>query len=86
MEYYNCHRSYIYKGKGNNIRTLKGAGTNKIGSACPSRMVVCFKEEGLIIVQYWKTHIGHTLDIGRVFLSQKTRAEIAGKFTYTLVN
>ncbi|VEN46173.1 unnamed protein product [Callosobruchus maculatus] len=82
-QYYNCHRSYTYKPKGKNIRSLKATGTNKIGSACPSRLEVTIKgtmeKSELVQVKFWKTHYGHSLDLGHTCLGKDTRKELAGK-------
>lgn len=77
-EFYNCHRSYNYIPKGNGIRFIKSQGSNKTGKACPSRMEVLVKLDGSVVVKYFKTHLGHSLDVGSVFLSKEVRAEIAG--------
>jgi hypothetical protein len=81
-EYYNCHRSYKYIRKGQDIRTLKSTGTNKIESACPSRIEALIKSDGSVTVNFWKTHVGHTSDIARVLLNKQTKAEIASMLKY----
>ncbi|KAK5638503.1 hypothetical protein RI129_007006 [Pyrocoelia pectoralis] len=75
--YYNCHRSHQYKSSGKNIRSAKGVISNKCGTACPSRMEVLVKG-GIYKTSFWKTHVGHAIDIGTSFLSKEVRTEIAG--------
>lgn len=81
-KYFNCHRSYKYEPSGKNIRALKHLGSNKIGKACPSRMEVTVEVNGEQItnvhVKFWKTHHGHTAELGHVPLDKVSRAEIAG--------
>jgi len=80
--FYNCHRSYCYKNKGKNQRAMKSIGTNKIGKACPSRLEVTVSTEingeSIVCVKYWKTHCGHTEQIGRIALNRDIRLKIAG--------
>lgn len=81
-QFYDCHRSYKYKPKGDHQRALKSMGSNKSGKACPSRMEVTIignmEEPKSIKVKFWKTHIGHIQDLGRLFLDKETRTIIAG--------
>lgn len=81
-QYFNCHRSYSYNPKGKSIRTLKSTGSNKIGKACPSRLEVitkgCLNNPTSVVVKFWKTHYGHSLELGHTFLGRQTRMELAG--------
>lgn len=77
--YYNCHRSFEQRCAGQNVRASKGLLTNKTGFVCPARMDVITTENSFISVSFCKTHVGHGMDIGRVFLSKDARNEIAGK-------
>ncbi|XP_067141808.1 zinc finger protein 800-like [Centruroides vittatus] len=77
-KFYNCHRSHHYRKFGQNIRSLKSSGSNKIGTACPSRIEV-LENQNSIAVKFWKTHVGHSIDIERIYLSKETRMEIARK-------
>lgn len=72
-------------------------GTKKIGRACPSRMEVTFintdssssNENSLAVikVKFYRTHFGHTFQLGHMTLDKQSRAEIAGKiFLFTLNN
>ncbi|CAG9831208.1 unnamed protein product [Diabrotica balteata] len=56
---YNCHRSGIYKKKGQNIRKLKTQGSNKINGYCPARINVKFIDNENYIVNFCPTHVGH---------------------------
>lgn len=79
--YYNCHRSYSHKSQAKDERAMKSMGSNKIGKACPSRLEVTeSKRDGITLIstKFWKTHCGHSIDIGRITLDKDTRAEIAG--------
>jgi hypothetical protein len=84
-EYYSCHRSYKYIRKGQDIRTLKSTGTNKIESACSSRIEASIKSDGCVPVNFWKTHVGHTSDIGCVLLNKQTKTEIASMLKYKIL-
>ncbi|KAK7866262.1 hypothetical protein R5R35_001691 [Gryllus longicercus] len=76
--YYNCHRSYTYRGSGQNKRRLKSAGSIKIGTTCPARLEVTIKD-GMMQVKFWKTHIGHSMDLEHIHLSKAARTEIADR-------
>ncbi|XP_039286046.1 uncharacterized protein LOC111058654 [Nilaparvata lugens] len=78
VTYFICHRNGFYKPKGKNIRRMKLYGSNKIGSHCPSAIVV--KETSYkITARFYKTHIGHSMDLSRLSLSNKEKKEIAQK-------
>lgn len=81
--FFNCHRSYDYKKKGNNIRATKSMGSNKIGKACPSRIEFTIikdeNEKSMLLIKYWKTHCGHTQQIRRLPLNKDAKLKIAGK-------
>lgn len=84
---YVCHRSYqpVLRGP-DRKRTLKSVGTNKIGAACPSRMIVKFMDSKTVIVNFVRCHIGHTADIIRMSLPREQRAEIAGKYISSYIS
>ncbi|XP_045781491.1 uncharacterized protein LOC123878347 isoform X2 [Maniola jurtina] len=80
--YYNCHRSNVYKQRGNNIRAIKSLGSNKIGKACPSRLEVTYTlyaEQMIVKVKFWKTHCGHTNQVERLPLNRQMKCSIAEK-------
>ncbi|RZF44220.1 hypothetical protein LSTR_LSTR003860 [Laodelphax striatellus] len=78
VTYFICHRNGYYRPKGKNIRRMKVYGSNKIGSHCPSAIVV--KETSYkITARFYKTHIGHSMDLSRLSLSNKEKEEIAQK-------
>ncbi|XP_069363635.1 metacaspase-2-like [Maniola hyperantus] len=80
--YYNCHRSNVYKQRGNNVRAIKSLGSNKIGKACPSRLEVTYTlyaEQMIIKVKFWKTHCGHTNQVERLPLNRQMKCSIAEK-------
>lgn len=76
--YYNCHRSFIFKSKSKNVRAVKSMGSNKINKCCPSRLVIEIHPIANVTVKFWKTHHGHTAQIGRITLDKITKTEIAG--------
>jgi len=77
--YFNCHRSHEFKTKSKNLRRMKNGNTNKIGAACPARLeVITVNNTEAIKIKYWKTHLGHSSDIGRTYLSKSDRIQIAG--------
>lgn len=65
-QFYYCNRSFNYCKKGKNIRKIKSGGSYKIGKACPSLLDVSTWEcDGSVLVKFWKTHCGHSEEIGR---------------------
>ena len=55
-------------------------GSNKIDRACPSLLKVTIsKFDGKVSTLFWKTHCGHTQEIGRIRLDDETRTIIAGR-------
>lgn len=80
-QYLHCHRSFVYKPKGKNIRRLKSTGSNKLGKACPSRMEVTThnKNKSVVKVTLFKSHCGHALQLEHIFLDKQSKSEIAGK-------
>lgn len=64
-------------------------GSNKIGKACPARIEVSFAEnkgEETVNVQFYKTHYGHSAEIGRIHLDKESRIEIAGNMDVMFCN
>lgn len=64
-------------------RNSKNSGSNKIGYACPSIMVVTKSDEE-VNVTYYSTHIGHDADVGHLRLSCDERSKFAGIFSFFL--
>lgn len=42
-------------------------------------------EEGMVMIQFVKSHIGHEGNVGRVNLLKDERAEIAGRYIYKYI-
>lgn len=82
--YYSCHRSYGARLSNSTRRSFKSMGSNKIGRACPSTMVVTV-QSGRVAVEFYPTHIGHGYDIGRMKLNNEDRNKIAGIFSVVLL-
>lgn len=75
--YYICHRSFKERKTGKNIRKEKSQGTNKIDLACPSVLTVL--DTGTeALMQFYKTHAGHEIEMGRTHISNEKREEFAG--------
>lgn len=55
---------------------MKAVGSNKIGKACPSGMIMTI--DSLIHIKYFSTHLGHDCEIERQPISETVRTEIAG--------
>uniref|UniRef100_A0A6P7GTX0 Uncharacterized protein LOC114346396 n=1 Tax=Diabrotica virgifera virgifera TaxID=50390 RepID=A0A6P7GTX0_DIAVI len=72
-----CFRDGYFKSKGSNIRREKISGSNKINAHCPAKMKVITHPTGEIIVEFFKTHVGHQNEVGRMRLSKEEREEIA---------
>jgi len=62
----------------NRKKQLKNQGSNKINRSCPS-MMKYKKENGVILVQFINSHIGHDENISTFNLKKDERAEIVGK-------
>lgn len=76
---YVCHRSGHFVTKSKGMRHLKTQGSNKINGFCPAGITVLIKENGVHMVKYVKTHVGHKTDIGNLFLTSEERQSIAAK-------
>uniref|UniRef100_A0A6M2DPT9 Putative mudr-1x sp n=1 Tax=Xenopsylla cheopis TaxID=163159 RepID=A0A6M2DPT9_XENCH len=76
--YYHCNRSFSFVSQSKNIRALKSLGSNKMGKACPARMIAAFYQTG-VVVDFWESHVGHTKDVGRMRLSNTFKNSIAAK-------
>jgi len=61
---YFCHRDGFHNEYMNRKKQLKSQGSNKINRSCPS-MMKSKKENGVVLVQFIKSHIGHDENIGR---------------------
>ncbi|KAB0790536.1 hypothetical protein PPYR_15062, partial [Photinus pyralis] len=75
-QYLNCHRSFNFSMKQSRKRSIKHIGSNKIGFACPSRMVVT-KTFQKILVTFYPNHCGHECEMGRLRLQQNDRSTLA---------
>lgn len=58
---------------------MKAVGSNKIGKACPSGMIMTI--DSFIHIKYFSTHLGHDCEIERQPISVTVRSEIAGQLT-----
>ncbi|KAG0436807.1 hypothetical protein HPB47_017749 [Ixodes persulcatus] len=80
-QYVECHRSGKMKtATGHGQRTMKSQGFCKIGNKCFSSMIVTTQGQVKDVV-YQKQHYGHDMDVGHLTLTDKERAEIAGKLS-----
>lgn len=79
-ERYICHRSGEFKSKSKGLRSLKKQGSKKIGSYCPSKIIVR-KYGDMCDVTFVKTHIGHENELCHVTLSNDMRAKIAHRLS-----
>uniref|UniRef100_A0A1Y1M411 C2H2-type domain-containing protein n=2 Tax=Photinus pyralis TaxID=7054 RepID=A0A1Y1M411_PHOPY len=81
--YYNCNRSFTGKGPRDKNkqyqRLLKSKGSCKMSSCCTSQIKLIKKGGNDILIQWQKTHYGHTLDLKHVRLSVQDREEVALK-------
>lgn len=80
-KYYVCHRSYKLQMEKTNDRKrrMKSSGTNKIGAACPSIMIVDHDiRHHKFFVEFTRSHVGHSCDVIRNRLSATDRDRIAG--------
>lgn len=76
--YFHCHRSYDPTHKPKATGRKKHLGTNKFGRACPSTMLATVMPDGTVLVEVWPMHVGHSKEIGRLFLAAEDRKKIAG--------
>ncbi|XP_031354776.1 uncharacterized protein LOC116179198 isoform X4 [Photinus pyralis] len=81
--YYNCNRSFAGKGPRDKNkqykRLLKSKGSCKMSSYCTSQIKVTKKGGSDILIQWQKTHYGHTFDLKHIRLSIQDREEVALK-------
>lgn len=80
IAHYMCHRSGYFHSRSNNKRFIKGLGSKKISGYCPATLDVQVKKDGLVKVKYNKTHFGHEVRIGHMFLTKNDRKIIAGNY------
>ncbi|XP_035233943.1 uncharacterized protein LOC118205773, partial [Stegodyphus dumicola] len=76
---YVCHRSGIYASRTTGKKCCKGLVIKRINAHCPSSIIVTVESE-CVKVQFGKTHVGHQIDLGHLFLSKDERTYIAGMF------
>ncbi|XP_072400207.1 uncharacterized protein [Diabrotica undecimpunctata] len=77
---YVCNRSGYYSPSvQNRTRYLKTQGTNKINSFCPAAMILQITESGKCTCKFTKSHIGHSNDLGHIYLSPLERKMCAEK-------
>lgn len=77
--HYECHRSGLFTSKGNGIRHLKTQGSNKIGAFCPANIKFLKDEEGKCSATFMLKHVGHTNDLGHLYLTAEERKQLAVK-------
>jgi len=78
--YYICNRSGKYITKNNEpLRTLKTQGSNKIDAYCPGGIKLTIDNEEKYVVKFIETHLGHSNDLGHLFLSFSEKHELATK-------
>lgn len=81
---YICHRSLKSKTRvvdENRKRSIKAAGSNKMGKACPAIMIVTVVGKK-VQVKYVSTHVGHDCEISRQPISEPDRYKIAGRLCF----
>lgn len=78
---FDCFRDGMFDSKGEGLRYEKILGSNKINGYCPSKIEVTTYPSGKIEVEYFKTHVGHKNELGRMRMSNRERDEIAQKIT-----
>ena len=52
-------------------------GSNKINGYCPAKIELMILPSGELKVEFFKTHVGHQNDLGRMRLSKHERAEVS---------
>ncbi|KAJ8869624.1 hypothetical protein PR048_028617 [Dryococelus australis] len=78
IKLYVCHRDGKFVSRGANKRRLKTIGSNKIGGHCPALLTVKTSADS-VLVNFCKTHVGHTMDLGRIMISAEDKKVIAQK-------
>lgn len=82
LQIFRCHRDGYYKSVGKNIRHIKRLGSNKINGHCPSKMYTTISfETGEVFVDFLPTHVGHSMDLGRIPLKKSDRDYIASQIS-----
>lgn len=77
---FNCFRTGTFQSRSETgERHEKLLGSNKINGYCPARIEATVFETGEVCIDYYKTHVGHTNDLGRMRLPKPERDEIAQK-------
>ncbi|KAF8771722.1 hypothetical protein HNY73_019102 [Argiope bruennichi] len=76
--YYKCHRSGVFVSRGKGKRHLKINGNNKIDGYCLAKIKVV-KNEDKCRITFTETHVGHSCDLGHLFLSKEDRYTLATK-------
>lgn len=83
---YICYRPFLYTSriKGQTRKwKVKSLGSNRIGAACPSRIIVDYvPRKSSVLVQFYRKHIGHTCDLIRTHIPEHERTKIAGRYIY----
>ncbi|CAG9857288.1 unnamed protein product [Phyllotreta striolata] len=80
IQIYRCHRDGYYRSRSKNIRQVKRLGSNKINGHCPSKIYTSMViQTGEVYVSYLPTHVGHTMDLGRIRLKRSDREHIASQ-------
>ncbi|XP_025018607.1 uncharacterized protein LOC107371466 [Tetranychus urticae] len=75
-KYYDCNRSGTLEPQPVRSRHMKIQGSRKIGGRCPSRIKVELID-GNINVLFYKTHIGHQIELKHINLPRANREELA---------
>ncbi|KAJ8965735.1 hypothetical protein NQ314_003941, partial [Rhamnusium bicolor] len=77
-----CHRDGFYQSKGKHIRHLKLKITNKIDGYCPSKIdATVINTTREVHVLFLRTHVGHTMDLGKIPLKKSDRKLLASKIS-----
>lgn len=76
---YECHRSGIYVPEGKGLRKLKSKGSVKINGYCPSKIQLTENKNGTCEINYTETHVGHSADLGHLYLTKEEKSQIASQ-------
>ncbi|XP_065206325.1 uncharacterized protein LOC135835821 [Planococcus citri] len=84
VSWYHCHRSFNFRlhrkaGFVSTKKKTKNLGTNKLNFTSPAHFKLIRKQDGNLIVEFYKTHIGHECEVQRMRLHSDDRYTIAGK-------
>ncbi|XP_026482930.1 uncharacterized protein LOC113391191 [Ctenocephalides felis] len=75
--YYNCDRSYTSREPTDKLSKILNS--RKIGNACPSRIITKVNNDGDVVADYWKTHLGHDKLAKYVRIDKKLRRRLNKK-------